>query len=255
MRTNRPAIAAFTLVEISIVIVIISLIAGGIVAGRSMVHSAELRKVITEADAYTGAINQFRRQYNSLPGDMLTARATAYWSTSSGGDSDGLVAGGERFRAWEHLYLAGFIERSYTGLQGAAGASDFVISTNTTPGNTPEGAIATTGYAFYYANVAASVTTYSANMGNMITYGADLAGTNNGPPINGALDPADAFWLDSKADDGMPGTGKWIANLQGGGNFGTATACTNAAGGTDYTGAYNRSLKNLGCSFFINTGN
>ena len=65
--------AAFTLVELSIVIVIIGLLIGGILGGQSLIHASELKSVISDFQKYQSAITQFRTQYNAWPGDMPNA--------------------------------------------------------------------------------------------------------------------------------------------------------------------------------------
>jgi len=65
--------AGFSLLELSIVLVIIGLIAGGIVAGSSMIRAAELRAVLTELTQYQTATNTFRDKYLGLPGDLRNA--------------------------------------------------------------------------------------------------------------------------------------------------------------------------------------
>ena len=65
--------AAFTLIEISIVLVIIGLIVGGVLVGRDLIRSAELQTIITDKNKYITAVNTFRTKYNELPGDMKTA--------------------------------------------------------------------------------------------------------------------------------------------------------------------------------------
>ena len=51
---------AFTLVELSIVLVILGLLVGGVLSGQSLIHSAQLRVVTTELDNYKTAMNSFR---------------------------------------------------------------------------------------------------------------------------------------------------------------------------------------------------
>lgn len=65
----------FTLVELSIVLVIVGLIIAGISMGSSLVHSAQLQSVITEQSNFIAAINSFRSKYSQLPGDMNNANA------------------------------------------------------------------------------------------------------------------------------------------------------------------------------------
>lgn len=126
---------AFSLVELSIVLVILGLLTGGILAGQSLIRAAELRSVSSEMSRYSTAIYTFRDKYFALPGDM--ANAFAFWGATAGctnvnvntdtagcnGNGDGFVISGsndlgESSRAWQHLALAGLIEGTYSGVEG-----------------------------------------------------------------------------------------------------------------------------------------
>ena len=61
--------SGFTLIELSIVLVIIGLIIGGVLVGRDLIHAAEIRKTIKQTEQFDAAINTFRNKYNCLPGD------------------------------------------------------------------------------------------------------------------------------------------------------------------------------------------
>ena len=85
-RSEVPAKAgiqlhAFSLVELSIVLVILGLLVGGILGGQSLIRAAELRSVAVDKDKFTTAINAFRVKYSAIPGDMTNA--TDYWGTFS----------------------------------------------------------------------------------------------------------------------------------------------------------------------------
>lgn len=60
----------FTLVEISIVIVIIGLLIAGVIQGKSLIQSAKVSNAITLAQDISVALNAFKQQYHMLPGDM-----------------------------------------------------------------------------------------------------------------------------------------------------------------------------------------
>ena len=220
--------SGFNLVELSIVLVILGLLIGGIFAGQSLIQASKLRSVMTDANTYLSAVNQFRQQYNALPGDLINA--TSYWAGATAGNGDGIVDNGsEEYVAWAHMNLAGFVEKSFTGTAGGG----------PTPGtNIPEARIPSGGFRFYYNNAAGDATTYTINMGNMLAFG-----TNGSAAI---LRPSDAYTIDTKMDDGLPGTGKWIAA--------TYPTCTAATSQTDYAAAYSTASAGASCAFMIQTG-
>lgn len=69
----------FSLVELSIVLVILGLLTGGILAGQSLIRASELRSVGNDVGRFYTATQSFRDKYFALPGDM--AIATQIWGT------------------------------------------------------------------------------------------------------------------------------------------------------------------------------
>jgi prepilin-type N-terminal cleavage/methylation domain-containing protein len=62
----------FTLVELSIALVIVGLLIGGLLIGQSLMNAAKVRRVITEVQSYDAALALFRTRYKGqIPGDSL----------------------------------------------------------------------------------------------------------------------------------------------------------------------------------------
>src|SRR5437868_10560305 len=59
----------FTLVEMSIVLVIIGLIIGGILKGQEVIAGARQKAVINQINAVRAATNTYFDRYRALPGD------------------------------------------------------------------------------------------------------------------------------------------------------------------------------------------
>lgn len=59
----------FTLVELSIVLVIIGLLIGGILVAQSLIASAKVSKVIRDLKQYEIAFHQFESRFKQTPGD------------------------------------------------------------------------------------------------------------------------------------------------------------------------------------------
>lgn len=71
-QTSRCAKRSFTLVELSIVLLILSLLVGSLLTGRQLVERAEIQKIIGEIDYYQKNITQFHDTFQFLPGNMDT---------------------------------------------------------------------------------------------------------------------------------------------------------------------------------------
>lgn len=141
---HPPHQRGFSLVELSIVLVILGLLVGGVLSGRSLIHASELRAVTTERDKFTAAVYAFRDKYFQLPGDL--SNAYQFWgatcgtntstaSTGCNGDGGGTISltNGEAVNAWEHLARAGLIEGSYDGTGALFGVNQVIISTTNSP--------------------------------------------------------------------------------------------------------------------------
>lgn len=90
----------FTLIEMSIVLVIIGLIIGGILKGQEIVESSRSKNVLSEIERIRAATNTFVDRYKALPGDFRLAQDPtpniARITTSAqvvNGNGDGIVNG------------------------------------------------------------------------------------------------------------------------------------------------------------------
>jgi prepilin-type N-terminal cleavage/methylation domain-containing protein len=63
----------FTLIEMSIVLVIIGLLVGGVLVGQDLIRAAQVRKTGTLIEQLNTAVNTFKLKYNCLPGDCANA--------------------------------------------------------------------------------------------------------------------------------------------------------------------------------------
>lgn len=242
----RPAQSGFSLVELSIVLVILGLLTGGILAGQSLIRAAALRSVSTEYNRYATAVSTFRDKYFALPGDM--SNATKFWGTATcpgtsaqgsstltcDGNGDGRVwmnainnpTLNEVFRFWQHLANAGLIEGTYDGVTGDPGG----YFAGGSPTNMPRSKLSN---AIWFAES-------ENNQGggsNPLFFAYDLhlafifAGYAAGSWPSGAiLKPEEAWNIDTKMDDGRPGYGKVLGR--------SGAGCTNAADNFAYNSDY-----------------
>ncbi len=215
----------FTLIEMAVVLTIITLVVGGITVASDLLDKSKIRSIPIHAYEYSTAIIKFQTKYSALPGDMATATST--WGARDGadglgsdctdvasvdlltcnGDGDGTIGRGaaeyyETFRAWQHLKNADMVKGVYTGAAGGAGTQQAI------PGqNIPEGDLKDTGYDIMYfeegAAPAANFTGISYN--HVIHFGKEVSGNNFAH--GAAISAQEAFEVDTKVDDGTPGTG------------------------------------------------
>jgi prepilin-type N-terminal cleavage/methylation domain-containing protein len=247
-------IKAFTLIELSIVLVIIGLIVGGVVGGSSLIQQNKLRVIVTEQTQYKTAINAFKVQFNALPGDF--SNATAFWydatncpgtnniAGSCNGNGDGYIWSGggasfdESLMAWRHLASSGILSGNYTGRYATASQND--IGSNVPPSKFGNNI----GWFFTPTGIGGN----GWISGNFLSIGQFTAGAFNSGKF---LSPQDAYSIDLKADDGFP-----ISKLIRGGSFngsyngsnlygnGGAAGTTCADSGTN---TYNLTLNNPVC--------
>ena len=69
--------SGFTLIELSIVLVIIGLIVGGVLVGQDLIRAAYIRAQISQIEKFNTAVNTFYGKYQALPGDMNATTASA----------------------------------------------------------------------------------------------------------------------------------------------------------------------------------
>ena len=101
----------FTLVELSIVLVIIGLLIGGVLKGKSMIENAKVKRVKSDVDSLVSAVYTYQDKYGQLPGDDPVKRN----GTSCKGNGDGAINPDEESAcAYNHLIAAGIISGDAT---------------------------------------------------------------------------------------------------------------------------------------------
>lgn len=230
--SKNKALQGFTLVELSIVLVILGLLVGGVLTGQSLIRASELRAVTTEATGFTTAMGAFRDKYFALPGDMTNA--SSFWTGVGNGDGNGAItnhgtaANNEISLFWIHLMQAGLVQGNFTNIGGTTmtmvtnvprskiGAAWNIIGLGAV---TPAGAPSTTN-----VTAPATSTFYDGTYGNAFLIGT---GTNALLPT-GFLKSEEAWNIDTKIDDGKPATGT-VKTLESQGNATAGSGCGNLA--------------------------
>lgn len=216
----------FTLVELSVVLVIIGLITAGITGGQKLVEQAKLRNVIVDLNGYKTAYNTYRLKYASIPGDHKNA--TDYWpGQTANGNGDGIIfdhdgegmGQDEDMKAMQHLVLAGFVaKQSYF-----ASYWPQVVGNNV-----PSGPFGGQGYRFQsvpwrIALPWGAYAAYGKRTGNGMVAGVTVT------DVWGAfLTSSQAQSVDAKMDDGLPASGD-VHSLP---HYGITSDCNLGSAGT-----------------------
>jgi prepilin-type N-terminal cleavage/methylation domain-containing protein len=217
----------FTLVELSIVLVIIGLLISGVLVGRDLIKSAENRKIITTLESYYLAVNTFKLKYKGLPGDIADATDFGFSRDGNGDGCIGSCVGGgisssivanfdfgsselsEIPAFWQMLSQSKLIAGSYDGDAGTVvGGSTIGRTLPKVPYYPVAGWVAYTGRPYY--NGPDLFANYIAMAGaNTNTFGiAASSGPAAWASFISGMRPASAFYIDQKMDDGYPGAGK-----------------------------------------------
>jgi prepilin-type N-terminal cleavage/methylation domain-containing protein len=212
----------FTLIEMSIVLVIIGLIIGGILKGQEVIESSRQKNLITQVDATRAATNTFVDRYSALPGDYTLPLRLSANAVLAAGNGNGIVgaavatsaligstnlgAAGENVQFFDHLAAAKLIDG--VTILAAPGAATFGEGS-------PYPAVSVPG-----AGTDIIYGLYSASNEPRSAHWLRIHKTANGAPT-AAFSPRTASELDRKVDDGLPAEGVWRTG-QDSGNCGQA---------------------------------
>lgn len=236
--------SAFSLIELSIVLIIIGLLIAGITGGASLIKSSELRSIMGEARGYAVSVNSFFTQYDQYPGDA-NINVGSVCSATCLGDRDNKIefindnstTFSEGWDAWRDLKDIGAIDLALTDPSSLASPGAMVPNTNF-PGSKIKGA----GWLFDYN------TTASQNIVVLTgtTVATDLTTSpkkqnlfgSSGVVASSVISAPDALSIDSKIDDGAANSGNVLAvqpsttagsDCNGGGNTSAAYTVANGS--------------------------
>lgn len=264
-KPTRPALTAgFTLIELSVVLVIIGLIVGGIVVGQSLIAAAALQAQITQIQKFNTAANTFREKCGYLPGDTPQVAASACGLQPRGqfvgeGDGNGVIEGvatdaanedngkseglGESVMFWEDLSVFNLIEGSFTTASSTLPTCEGLGAWNQC---FPDAKIGN-GSSMFVWSTSGWPSSYGANN----YFGIEQITLNNGVEMvgNPSLTVQQAYAIDKKIDDGLPMSGgilaiynrdgpQWAGGLNQGfvpytsATAGSSTTCFDNGGGS-----------------------
>jgi prepilin-type N-terminal cleavage/methylation domain-containing protein len=262
MRTRQHN--GFTLVELSIVLVIIGLLIGGVLVGRDMIDSARIRSQISQIEQYKTAVNTFKNKYNGLPGDLRMAQNFGFSPRTIGyglgqGDGDGVIQGTEAGHAasnqgcrvmsgetavfFRDLSEATLVNGTFSTATVSVPGAD--ATTSSIAARFPQASIGQANYVYPWSGGANSCTCCVGQAyGDRLNYLAVAQAYSNDTDgrINArtGLTVSQAYQIDSKIDDGLPQSGKtkaWYIHqwspgtvwAAGNGSYGTAPGVAAAA--------------------------
>ncbi len=246
MRTennNLNKLQGFTLVELSIILVIIGLLAGGILVGRDLIKASEIRGIITQKERYVTAANTFLSKYGSLPGDMDPTKASQFdffaftnvvASSQGFGDEDKRISSAtihtkcsrECGAFWRHLSDASLIDGTYgadiiadaTAMDGLPLAGTPAPMTPSEQGKNvdqssymPKSKLGQGYWGAAHMGLADELIGLNVNASANIFY-ITQTDANNGYYGKPSMTGLDAFTIDSKIDDGKPNRGKMLVS-------------------------------------------
>ena len=207
---------AFTLIELSIVIVIAGLIVSSVLGGRAIMNGARKQSLIVGIEKYSIAYKTFRLKYKAIPGDM--PNAFDYLQSKIGcvdldvnddnsgcnGNGDGRIGNRdileqENLRAYHHITASSILHI----ISANSSVDNSVIARGQ---NVPEN-LYNNSATYYFASD--NLWNIFNNINSVVVSSASGVGWDNS-----VVDVVDSWSIDNKIDDGIPYRGKLIAYNQ-----------------------------------------
>lgn len=248
--------SGFTLIELSIVLVIIALIVGGVLLGQDLIDSAKTRGQITQIEKFQTAMNSFRLKYNCLPGDCKNASAfgmPARGIYAGEGDGNGLIEGafsnsaasnagnqmamGETPVFWIDLSISRLISENFSVATTNTWPSPAPVVGSFIDGFLPHASIGQGNYVYAFSG------TYNGGgykQNGINSFGLSAVTQIAGLPCLGCMNSnpgltvVQAYNIDKKIDDGLPQSGAVTAAYV---NQGIYWATPTIQSNTPYTNA------------------
>ncbi|MBN9542778.1 MAG: prepilin-type N-terminal cleavage/methylation domain-containing protein [Alphaproteobacteria bacterium] len=227
---------AFTLVEISMALLVIAILMGGVFLGTSLRKQAGIDQLMSMVGKISNAVVTFEETYKQLPGDMYNPATFFVTNAINGnpattaGNGDGTVSGNEGIYAFQHLAFAGLLEGNYNGT--------WIYN------RMYKGSVANSG--FYFTNAYTDpIVLRFARMNFADPDSTVISGSNLTYSVLSVLD---MMKLDQKYDDGNPATG-FIRSFDG--SDAAANACINVSSAYNVSAGAQQNSEALVCYFDI----
>lgn len=233
----------FTLVELSIVLIIISLIVGGVLVGQDLIRTAKRQQAVKQVGEFNLATMTFKNKYGCLPGDCTSAQGIQFGFTAHpngaliNGNNNGSVCergsstdipitrNAQRYECrnyWWQLSQTKLINWTTADTTANCSASVLKYGESTPPipfrkaaeTNTNSSCVGWLIVGRGEMNIGANAFVNNNHaflmMGGFANWTAIASGTtiSSVHPYVATLTPEDAFYIDNKLDDGLPMSGR-----------------------------------------------
>jgi prepilin-type N-terminal cleavage/methylation domain-containing protein len=235
----------FSLVELSIVLLIIAAISTAIYVGTDLIENARENTIIADFQKFKLYTDQFKEKYDGYPGDLSDATTYFGEANTNNGDGNNIVnrLNDEKYLAWQHLAFAGYIEGPFTGNNTSETVQPAIGF------DVPESPIAATPYLYQnYFEQYPGPEYIQSNFNAAIILSNYRVDQYDGGEFykfaTPSISPISAYNIDSKMDDGIPTFGlirgsKSVASS-------SLVACYNYVG--EESSTYLRSVDSKACA-------
>lgn len=166
----------FSLIEVAIAVLVISLVATLSLKGKDLIQTAKLRSVIEQVETFKIATGTFLEKYGSLPGDLIDAKDMIDSSLENGRGDGKIISLDDAKRFWKHLAKAGLINVEFaSGFPTSKIGGYFSVSNNVN--------------------------------GKPGTWVILSRGTSDNKNFSGLMTPENAHYIDKSIDTGEPNSG------------------------------------------------
>jgi prepilin-type N-terminal cleavage/methylation domain-containing protein len=209
---------AFSLIELSIALTIISILIGSILVGKKIRDNTMLHSIMNDMNKLSFAYSGFKSIYLQAPGDFdnATNQLTSTAVTVANGNNNGYIdnSSSENSLSLQHLALSGYIQGSFCGSWTTSSSCLTYMPSRVAKG----------GDGYYFASTSSAAGgTFSvfdnnatnSSYDNIIVYAKLSTSTSSYTWLtnttNSVLTPLEMHNIDNKYDDGNPTTGNIIA--------------------------------------------
>lgn len=232
----------FTLVELSIVLVVVGLLIGGILVGQSLIESAKIQKTIRQITDYNHGTSLFVQRFKYFPGDFPQAVEMLGATTNGNGNRIVGIGPWNRYSAvpaeesnfYQHLTKAGMVNFIPAPNSGFIGGGTYIK----VGANTPE--LAYKGVGILPVDLLASC-----SGALCFEIGGWKVGSGGDGLNHSGINAIQTMAIDAKIDNGLPTSGNMRSWQNDASTVNSNTTCVSGS-------AYITSTTATGCYSVLN---